>query len=349
MHKNLLDREFQSSSSVDFLTGVITRHDKQRFKRMIFRVSRGNALTIFIEIKKSMEDPFTGSQIYKDVFIIFFQAGEQSNLKRRIERICDSFGARRYTVDREQYHEGLNNLTIELKESQNILKRTYEQIESTLYFFADPRQQNGASILNEYKWFVCKEKCLYHNLNFFQLRTNIFYGDCWLPTKKEESIHDALNKISRKNPQLPAGNLRMIKTFKGKTTGAARPPTHYEVNEFIHPFQELVSTYGIASYGEANPTLFTIITFPFMFGMMFGDIAHGLLLLSFTLYIFLGRNSIEKSKENPLKDWINYRFLLLLMSLFAIFNGFIYNDCMSIPIDIFGSKWPQELNDKMEV
>lgn len=124
-----------------------------------------------------------------------------------------------------------------------------------------------------------------------------------------------------------------------------KPPTHFEVNEFIWPFQELVETYGIASYGEANPALFSIVTFPFLFGVMFGDIGHGLLLLCFALYINIGKNSILSTKDHPLKDWIKARFLLLLMALFAIYNGFIYNDCMSIPIDLFGTNWFEQSTD----
>ena len=49
-------------------------------------------------------------------------------------------------------------------------------------------------------------------------------------------------------------------------------------NEFTSPFQEIVNTYGTPSFKEANPTVFTIITFPFLFGVMFGDIAHGTIL-----------------------------------------------------------------------
>ena len=44
-------------------------------------------------------------------------------------------------------------------------------------------------------------------------------------------------------------------------------------------FQGLVDTYGVARYGEANPALFAAAIFPFLFGLMFGDVGHGLLLL----------------------------------------------------------------------
>jgi V-type H+-transporting ATPase subunit a len=32
-------------------------------------------------------------------------------------------------------------------------------------------------------------------------------------------------------------------------------------------------------YKEANPAVFAIVTFPFLFGVMFGDVGHGSLLL----------------------------------------------------------------------
>ena len=43
--------------------------------------------------------------------------------------------------------------------------------------------------------------------------------------------------------------------------------------------------YSVAKYQEANPGVFTIVTFPFLFAVRFGDWGHGICLLLATLYL----------------------------------------------------------------
>lgn len=100
-------------------------------------------------------------------------------------------------------------------------------------------------------------------------------------------------------------------------------------------FQEIVNTYGIPNYKEVNPSVFAIVTFPFLFGIMFGDIGHGfvLFLVGSTLCL-----ASDKLKHIPSMEAIlSIRYILLLMGFFATFCGLIYNDFMAIPLWLFGS------------
>ena len=100
------------------------------------------------------------------------------------------------------------------------------------------------------------------------------------------------------------------------------------------PFQEIVNTYGIPSYGEANPAVFTIISFPFLFGVMFGDIAHGSIVFLVGL-ILCASEDILKGVEG-MEIFVQTRYLILIMGFFATYMGFIYNDFMSFPIELLG-------------
>jgi V/A-type H+-transporting ATPase subunit I len=56
-------------------------------------------------------------------------------------------------------------------------------------------------------------------------------------------------------------------------------PTLVRSPRWLQPFEELVTTFGLSSYNELDPTLIVAVSFLVMYGMMFGDLGHGLLLL----------------------------------------------------------------------
>jgi len=76
-----------------FVAGVILRERLPAFERMLWRACRGNVFLRQAEIDAALEDPITGDQVYKSVFIIFFQ-GDQ--LKSRVKKICEGFRATLY-------------------------------------------------------------------------------------------------------------------------------------------------------------------------------------------------------------------------------------------------------------
>ena len=113
------------------------------------------------------------------------------------------------------------------------------------------------------------------------------------------------------------------------------PPTFIRSNEFIWPFQEIVNTYGIPRYREINPTYFNIITFPFLFGIMFGDIGHGLALFCFGILLCANHESFKDDPSMKMLD--KARYLILGMGFFSFFAGLIYNDFLSVPLEMFNS------------
>ena len=116
------------------------------------------------------------------------------------------------------------------------------------------------------------------------------------------------------------------------------PPTYIKTNEFTSIFQLIIDTYGIPHYREINPGYFTIITFPFLFGVMFGDIGHGLVVFILGIILCLNNTSLSKT---ILKPALVARYFILLLGFFSVFFGFLYNDFLSIPL-YFKSCYPKE-------
>lgn len=79
-----------------------------------------------------------------------------------------------------------------------------------------------------------------------------------------------------------------------------------------------------------------MVTFPFLFGIMFGDIGHGFLLFLFGAYLCLRYESILANNKSML-GLLKARYLFLTMGFFATYCGFIYNDMMAMPLNLFGS------------
>jgi V/A-type H+/Na+-transporting ATPase subunit I len=63
------------------------------------------------------------------------------------------------------------------------------------------------------------------------------------------------------------------------------PPTLLRSGRVSARFRPLVDTYGATRYADVDPTPFAAASFVLMFGMMFGDVGHGLLLAAFGLFL----------------------------------------------------------------
>ena len=132
-----------------------------------------------------------------------------------------------------------------------------------------------------------------------------------------------------------------IQSILNRMETKEHPPTHHRSNKFTKGFQSIVDAYGIASYREMNPAPFTCISFPFLFAVMFGDAGHAIIMLFFALFMVVFENRLKNTgKSNEVwQIFFGGRYIILMMALFSIYTGLIYNDVYSKSINIFGSAW----------
>jgi V-type H+-transporting ATPase subunit a len=169
-------------------------------------------------------------------------------------------------------------------------------------------------------------------------------GEGWVIA---ESLDDAKMCVARAHANMDLGSSALVDQVPKPWP---TPPTHFTTNKFTYGYQEFVNTYGVPRYREANPALFTAATFPFLFGVMYGDIGHGMFLFTAGLYLLWNEKANEKAKLGEMMGGIHTgRYMIAMMGFFAVYAGFIYNDMFSLGLNLFGSRWAFDGQDGGEV
>lgn len=318
------ERSF-SGMNIGFVAGVIARDRVGAFERILWRTLRGNLYMNQSEIPEPLIDPSNNEPIQKNVFVIFAHGKE---ILGKIRKISESMSAEVYNVDengdlrRDQIHE----VNARLNDVQNVLRNTQQTLEAEL------RQISQS--LSAWMVLISKEKSVFNTLNLFSYdrarRTLIAEG--WCPTNDLPLIRSTLQDVNNRAGLSVPSIINEIRTNK-------TPPTYLKTNKFTEAFQTIVNAYGTATYQEVNPAIPVVVTFPFLFAVMFGDFGHAVIMLSAALAMIYWEKPLRKVTFELFAMVYYGRYIALVMAVFSIYTGLIYNDVFSKSFTFFESAW----------
>jgi len=109
------------------------------------------------------------------------------------------------------------------------------------------------------------------------------------------------------------------------------PPIRLKNPPIIRSFEFFTRLYGLPVYGEMDPTPLLAVTYTLLFGLMFGDVGHGLILGMLGLYIHL-------VMKKPLGG------ILAIVGISAMVFGFLYGSIFGFE-DLLPALWRRPMTD----
>lgn len=177
----------------------------------------------------------------------------------------------------EEYQGTPSKIIEALRNTIASTRRSIDESKATLAQMAETYKEE----LHDLLWRAHTSRVLSDAIvRYGQLRhTYVITG--WVPTADLEGLTARLKQASKEI---------LIETLPTTRHGENQHvPVALLTNKYLKPFQMLVNTYARPRYGELDPTILIALTFPLIYGAMFGDLGQGLVLLVLGLLINSGK------------------------------------------------------------
>lgn len=233
--------------------------------------------------------------------------------------------------------EGLKGTPIDFISKQ---KEFVEQLQQKITELDDKANayltKNKDDLLKIYSK-LCEENALYSIRSYAYEYHNNFILAGWIPSECEKDIRKALEKIESVE----------VKMSDAKDEIKHSPPVKFKNNFFARPFEYYTDMYGTPNYGELDPSGFLALTYSLLFGIMFGDVGHGLILFIAAIFMYKKMN-MELGK------------LLVPCSISSTIFGFVFGSVFGFehvldplyqklfgleekPIEVMESEWTMNI------
>ena len=160
--------------------------------------------------------------------------------------------------------------------------------------------------------------------------------DAWVPEERFDGFSKGASKASGDDISIQVDEHaaeRIVRTARQHNeelipehvVGEEPPPTLIDAPAFFKPLQSVINNFGTPSYHELNPLPFMIITYPIIYGLMFGDVGQGLLFIFGGLFLWNLKKKGKKIFElgQMIADGSE---LIILLGIGIVVFGIIFGD-----------------------
>lgn len=163
-------------------------------------------------------------------------------------------------------------------------------------------------------------------------KTYIFSG--WLPSNKRRLVEREILRSAKGRAII---EIVQPEEIAGVRAGKVKVPVLLRHPGFFRPFEMLVSSYGLPEYTFIDPTVFVALSFLVMFGMMFGDIGHGAILM-FLGWLLGFRSGVRKEAVRLIGK------LAFYCGMSSIVFGFLFGSIFGLE-DLIPHVWMKPMHD----
>jgi len=287
-----IDIELQSLKTLSYVTLIFGSLSQERYKRLIENVT---------------EVPVLVLKVNEDQERVWFFTFAKKDYEQKALDILNSVNFNRIELP-DRVTEEPKNILSQSRHRLDKIKIIRAQIKLE---FKKLKHRYQEQLLKYYKQSLIFNRITDVNNSFYGKSDYFFITTGWI---SEENEKEFKKLISNKYSQV------LYSSQEVEDAEEEDPPTIIENPKWIKSFSSLVKLYGLPKYGEIDPSVFFALSYILLFGIMFGDLGQGLVLvlLGFAIY----KNKIKFIKNQD----ISYILISLgsASMLFGTFYGSLF-------------------------
>ena len=155
----------------------------------------------------------------------------------------------------------------------------------------------------------------------------------WVPKDRVQQLEEGASKscsglasihIENEIVDKP-GHGHEAKSDAHSATEESSPPSLVRVPSWASPLQSVINNFGVPSYNETNPLIFMLVSYPVIYGLMFGDFGEGVIFIAFGLFLWTLKRKQAKVSDF-FRPFVNGAELIILLGIGITVFGFVFGD-----------------------